>query len=96
MAKYQRKDLIEAIKLLPETTSTEIHLFLGEDRNFPECVNGGIDPSDGKLKLHTPSGPVTVNVGDYLIRFHQYDGRGYYFTASRADIFERIHELVEE
>jgi hypothetical protein len=86
MAKYRKKPIvIEAMKFTNETKN--------QVYNFVTC-NKSADFSDGTLhptlKIQTPEGVMTVNIGDWIIK-----GVAGEFYPVKDDIFRLTYESVE-
>lgn len=89
--KYKKKPVvIEAVQLLATSLNPEVVTFIGEQKNYPDCEIGGIDPSDGQFKIKTLEGVMIANVGDYIIK-----GVKGEFYPCKPDIFEATYEKVQ-
>lgn len=89
--KYKKKPVeIEAIQL-KQTQIYEVYEFCnGNTGNYPE-TGIGIDPADGKFKIDTLEGVMTVDIDDYIIK-----GVKGEFYPCKPDIFMLTYEEVKK
>jgi len=89
--KYRKKPIVVEAMQISKNTLCSLFTFIGESKNYPACKVGGMDPNDGKFKLITLEGVLTVEPGDWIIK-----GINGEFYPCKPDIFKKTYEAIEE